>query len=115
MRKKYVISEDIKKRLEAFLYQELEYDTTSVEVNRLLDALERAKTLDDTYMWEKVMFKEAKECLDVVSQQIGEELTKEQKKQILKEYVYDTTACTVYNYPIMKRTIKQIKSGKHWA
>ena len=66
-------------------------------------------------MWEFVMRHEAKECLDIVSEQIGEKLTEEQKEQVLKEYVYDTTACTVYNYPIMKRTIKQIKSGKHWA
>lgn len=115
MRKEYVISESTKKRIEEFLYRELEVDNTCVEVNELLDALENAKTLDNTYMWEKVMFKEAKECLDIVSQQIGEELTEKQKKQILKEYVYDTTACTVYNYPIMKRTIKRIVKEKKSA
>lgn len=41
--KKYVISGETKKRLEKFLYRELEPDTTCVEINELLDLLENAK------------------------------------------------------------------------
>ena len=41
--KKYVISGEAKERLEKFLYRELEHDTTSVEINELLDLLEGAE------------------------------------------------------------------------
>lgn len=36
-----VISEETRKKLVAFLYKQLEQDTTSVEINELLDRLER--------------------------------------------------------------------------
>ena len=39
----YVISGETKERLEKFLYRELEVDSTSVEINELLDLLEGTK------------------------------------------------------------------------
>lgn len=37
----YRIKADLKSRLEKYLYRELENDTTSVEINELLDGLEK--------------------------------------------------------------------------
>lgn len=36
-----IISEDTRKKLVAFLYRQLEQDTTNVEINDLLDRLEK--------------------------------------------------------------------------
>lgn len=63
-------------------------------------------------MWKFVMSNEARDCMEIVSEQIGEKLTEKQKERVLEEYIYQTTACEVYDYYKMKATIKHVLKEK---
>ena len=63
-------------------------------------------------MWEFVMSNEARECMEIVSEQLGKKLTDKQKEQVLEEYIYQTTACEVYDYNKMKATIRGVLKEK---
>lgn len=63
-------------------------------------------------MWEFVMRHEAEECMIIVAEGLNVKLTDKQKKEILYDYVYQTTACEVYDYYKMKATIKRILKNK---
>ena len=66
-------------------------------------------------MWEFVMRHEAEECMIIVAEGLGVKLTDKQKEAILYDYIFQTTACEVYDYYKMKATIKRILKEKKSA
>ena len=72
----------------------------------------KAKALDYDKMWKIVMEKEAKDCMEIVAESLDIKLTAEEKKQVIEEYVYQTTACVVYDYIKMKAVLEHVKKGK---
>ena len=66
-------------------------------------------------MWEFVMRHEAEECMIIVAEGLNVKLTDKQKEEILYDYIFQTTACEVYDYYKMKATIKRILKEKKSA
>lgn len=66
-------------------------------------------------MWEFVMRHEAEECMLIVAEGLNVKLTDKQKEEVLYDYIYQTTACEVYDYYKMKATIKRILKEKKSA